>query len=324
MVYVGYFVSATCLIMLYVGFKTVVPKDILVHIDKEIPPKSYTQFKLTLPIALACIVPSILVGMVFSPPYAFLACGLAFFIPGFFAYRLETLVLKIDENYPTLIKGLGESMASSSSLENALFYVLYLELGRLKALVKRAFARVKFGSSNAKALNLLSSETASHNVYTSNRIFLDAFSRGADLLEVGKVLGNHCVRNQQTRKKREAIAKSLVTVTFLLQPITVTLLTVLTHLTTYFSKMLTSVPYFTFGQIPLDVIHIGNIFMIVLVTLLNSFTLKDARGGFWGTSLLYVSILLLLSGVAWLGAEMLMAVAFGGAFGGIEGILGTV
>ncbi|HEY4674957.1 MAG TPA: hypothetical protein VIH48_02755 [Candidatus Bathyarchaeia archaeon] len=324
MVYVGYFVSATCLIMLYVGFKTVVPKDILVHIDKEMPPKSYNQFKLTLPIAFACIVPSILMGMAFSPPYAFLMCGIAFLIPGLFAYRLETLVLKVDENYPTLIKGLGESMASSSSLENALFYVLYLELGRLKNLVKRAFARVKIGSTNAKALTLLSAEAASHNVYTSNKIFLDAFSRGADLLAVGKILGSHCVRNLQIRKKREAIAKSLVTVTFLLQPITVVLLTVLTHLTTYFSQMLTAVPYFTFGQIPLDVIFAGNIFMIVLVTLLNSFTLKDARGGFWGTSLLYISILLILSGGAWLGAEMLMSVAFGGAFGGVEGILGAV
>mgnify|MGYP007084713367 CR=1 FL=1 len=321
MVYIGYIISSVCLLILYIGFKAVVPKDVLVYIDKDSPPKSYTYFKLTLPIAAACIAPAILVGLVFGPPYAFFVCGTALLIPGFFAYKLETFVIKVDENYPTLIKGMGENMASSPSLEGALFYVLYLELGRLKDLVKRAYTRVRTGVTNAKTLNLLSSESASHNVYTSNKIFLDAFSRGANVLEVGKVLGSHCVRNLQAKKKREAIANSLVTVTFLLQPITVVLLTVLTHLSTYFSSMLTSVPYFTFGRIPIEIISVGNVFMILLTTILNSLTLKDARGGFWGTSLLYVSLLMILSGGAWIGAEMLMTTVFGGAFGGLEGIL---
>jgi archaellum biogenesis protein FlaJ (TadC family) len=260
--------------------------------------------------------------MIFGPAYGFLICGLACLIPGFFAYKLETFVLKVDDNYPTLIKGLGENMASSSSLENALFYVTYLNLGHLKNLVKRAFSRVKIGVDNARTLSLLSSDAASHNVYTSTKIFLDAFSYGANLLEVGKVLGSQCIRNLQIRKKRDAIAKSLVTVTFLLQPITVALLTVLTNLTTFFSRMLTSVPYFTFGQIPLGIIEIGNICMILLVTILNSLTLKEARGGYWGSSFLYIALLFLLSGVAWLGADALMKVVFGGGFADLDKILG--
>jgi len=322
MVYIGYLVSASVLLCLFAGFKAVVPKDILVYIDKESPPKAYTRFKLTLPIALACVAPAILVSLIFGPPYGFFLYGLACLIPGFFAYKLETFVLKADENYPTLIKGLGENMASSSSLENALFYVSYLNLGHLKKLVKRAFARVKAGVDNAKTLSLLSSDAASHNVYTSNKMFLDAFSYGANLLEVGKILGSQCIKNLQIRKKRDAIAKSLVTVTFLLQPITVTLLTILTNLTIFFSKMMTSVPYFTFGQIPLEIIQIGNICMILLVTILNSLTLKEARGGYWGSSFLYIALLCILSGAAWLAAESLMKVVFGGAFADLERILG--
>jgi archaellum biogenesis protein FlaJ (TadC family) len=321
LVYFGYIVASAVLIVMYLGLRTVVPKDVLIHIDKDLPPKMYTRFKVALPIAFACIVPAMLVSIIFGYAYGFLVCGLAFLLPGFFAYKFETFVLKVNENYPTLIKGLGENMASSSSLQNALSYILYLNLGRLKDLLKRAYARVKVGVDNARTLSLLSSEAASHTVYMTNKMFLDAFSYGADLLEVGKILGNNCVKNLEFRKKREAVVKTIEATTFLLQPITVALLTILTFMTRFFSQTLTSVPYFTFGAIPTDVINMGNVFMILLITILNSLTLKEARGGFWGTSLMYAGILLLLSGAAWIGAETMMNVSFGGAFGNLQQVL---
>lgn len=321
MVYFGYFAGAMVLIAMYLGLRAVVPKDVLVHIDKNLPPKMYTRFKAALPIAIACIVPAVLVSIIFGYPYGFLVCGLAFLLPGYLAYKFETYVIKVNENYPTLIKGLGENLSSSSSLQNALSYVLFLELGRLKDLLKRAYARVKVGVDNSKTLSLLSSEAASYSVYMTNKMFLDAFNYGADLLEVGKILGNNCVKNLEFRKKREAVVKSIEATTYLIQPITVALLTILTFMTKYFSQTLTSVPYFTFGTIPTSVINMGNVFIIVLTTVLNALTLKEARGGFWGTSFMYAGILLLLSGAAWIGAQTLMNVTFGGAFGNLQQIL---
>lgn len=321
MVYFGYFVAAICIISMYLALRTVVPKDVLVHIDKDLQPKLYTWFRVALPIALACIVPAVLVSIIFGYPYGFLVCGLAFLLPGFFAYRFETFVVKINENYPTLIKGLGENMSSSSSLQNALSYVLYLELGHLKDLLKRAYVRVKTGVDNARTLRLLSSEAASYSVYMTNKMFLDAFNYGADLLEVGKILGNNCVKNMEFRKKREAVAGSIEVTTYLLQPITVALLTVLTFLTKFFSQTLASVPYFTFGTVPIGVINIGNVFIILLTVIFNALTLKEARGGFWGTIFMYAGILLLLSGVAWIGAQTLVNVTFGGAFGNLQQLM---
>jgi archaellum biogenesis protein FlaJ (TadC family) len=323
MVYLGYFIASTVLIVMYFGVRSVVPKDILIHIDKQLPPRMYMRFKLVLPISVACIVPGVLVSIIFGVPYGLILVGLAFLPPGFIAHKFESYVVKINENYPTLIKGLGENMSSSSSLQNALSFVLYLELGHLKNLLRRAFARVKLGVDNGRTLSLLSSEAASHTVYMSNKMFLDSFKYGADLLEVGKILGNNCVRNLGFRKKRENVAKTLEVTTYLLQPITVALLTILTFMSTFFSQTLTSVPYFSFGGIPIEVIKIGNIFMILLTTVLNALTLKEARGGFWGTSLMYISILLMLSGAAWLGSEMLMNISFGGAFGNLQNVLTT-
>jgi archaellum biogenesis protein FlaJ (TadC family) len=322
-VYFGYITAAMCLITVFLALRAAVPKDILIHIDKDIPPKMYTRFKATLPIALVSILPAALVSIIFGYPYGFFVCGLAFILPGYFAYRFETYVIKVNENYPTLIKGLGENMASSSSLQNAISYVLYLELGRLKDLLRRAYARLKVGVNNAKTLGLLSAESASYSVYMTNKMFLDAFNYGADLLEVGKVLGNNCVKNLEFRKKREAVAQSIVVTTYLLQPITVALLTILTFMTRFFSQTLTSVPYFTFGSIPINVINIGNVIIITLTVILNSLTLKEVRGAFWGTTLMYAGILLLLSGAAWIGAQTLMNVSFGRAFGNLQQILAT-
>jgi archaellum biogenesis protein FlaJ (TadC family) len=120
------------------------------------------------------------------------------------------------------------------------------------------------------------------------------------------------------RKKREAVAKTIETTTFILQPITVALLTIMTYVSKYFSQTLTSVPYFTFGSIPLGVISIGNAIIIVLTSVLNALALREARGGFWGTSLLYAGMLLLLSGAAWIGSQWLMNIALGGAFSNLQ------
>src|SRR5208337_4176768 len=101
-VYFGYIMSSVILIVLFLGLRTVVPKDVLIHIDKDLPPELYTRFRVVLPIAVACIVSAVLVSIIFGYPYGFLVCGLALLLPGYFAYRFETFVIGVNENYPTL------------------------------------------------------------------------------------------------------------------------------------------------------------------------------------------------------------------------------
>jgi len=259
--------------------------------------------------------------MTFSPAYGLIFYGSVLILPGFFAHRLESFVYKIDEHYPAFIKSLGENMASTSSLKSALSYVLYMELGPLKTLLKRVLARVKMGISNEKSLSILSSEAASHRVHTTNKIFVDAVNYGGDPLEVGKMLGNSCVKFLEFRKRRLSVAKSFEVVVLVLQPITVALLIILTFLCRFFSQSLTSLPYFTFGQIPVPVIETGNIFLILFMTAINALGLREAKGGFWGKIILYGGVLLVLSGAAWLGSDMLMDLAFGQLLKGFEEIV---
>lgn len=317
----SYLISACAILVMYIGLRAVVPKDVLVHMDKNYPPNLFRLFRLGLPPAFACVAPAILISMMFSPAYGLIFFGAVLLVPGFFAHKLESFVYKVDEHYPTFIKSLGENMASTSSLKSALSYVLYMELGPLKTLLRRALARVKMGVSNEKSLSILSSEAASHRVHTTNMIFVDAVNYGGDPLEIGKILGNSCVRFLEFRKRRMSVAKSFEVVVLLLQPITVALLVILTSLCRYFSQSMTSLPYFTFGEIPLPIIEVGNIFIILLITAMNALGLKEAKGGFWGKTVFYAGILLLLSGGAWLAAEKMMDLAFGELLGGFEEIV---
>ncbi|MBS7607010.1 MAG: hypothetical protein QW502_02425 [Candidatus Bathyarchaeia archaeon] len=311
-VYYAYVVTPLTLMAMLVAFISLVPKEKFTYIDKSDPPKLYRLFRAAISIPFACIMPAFIFGSYFGIPYGFAVVGLGVLLPGLIAYRFERLIYKIDENYPTLIKSLGENMASASSLKSALYYVLYLELGPLKKLLKRAYARLELGISNEKTMSLLSAEAASHRVYLVNKMFLDAFTYGANPLEASKVLGNSCVKLLEFRKKRASISKSLEAVVYILQPLTVALVVILGSLSKYFTQSLTSLPFFTFGQIPVEVVEFGNLFLVICITIFNSLVLKFGKGGFWGSIFLYAGILFLLSAAAWIGAEMIMELSFGG------------
>ncbi|MEM2609990.1 MAG: hypothetical protein QXS09_00130 [Candidatus Bathyarchaeia archaeon] len=320
-IYYAYAITPLTLIAMLVAFISLVPKEKFTYIDKKDPPAPYRLFRASVTLPFACIAPAFLIGSYLGPPYGFAVVGVGALIPGLIAYRFERLIYRIDESYPTLIKSLGESMSSASSLKSALYYVLYMELGPLKKLVKRAYARLVLGISNEKVLSLLSSEAASHRVYLINKMFLDAFLYGANPLEAGKILGNSCVKLLEFRKKRASVAKSIEAVVYILQPLTVALVVILGSLSKYFSQSMTSLPFFTFGQIPVEVIEVGNIFLVICITIFNSLVLKFARGGFGGSIFLYIGILLLLSAMAWMGAEKIMELSFGGIMESFEEIV---
>ena len=320
-IYYSYAISIPSTLAIFLGFKSIIPKDYLVHLDKEDPPRTYRAFKLSLPISLASIAPSMVIALLKGIPYSFMMVGASLILPGILAYKFERFILKVDEQYPAFVKCLGENMASTSSLKAALSYVLYMELGPLKNLLKRALARVNIGISNEKALSLLSAEASSHRIYMTNKMFIDAVNYGGDPLEVGKILGNSCVKFLEFRKRRESVAKSFEAIILILQPIIVSLLIILTHLCKFFSQSLISLPFFNFGRVPIPIVEMGNIILISFMVVINSLMIREVRGGFWGTAFLYAGILFLLSGASWIIAEMLMDLAFGQVLKEFEGVI---
>lgn len=317
MIFYSYFISILILILMFAGIKMVAPTENLIHVG-ETAPTMYRAFKYTLLItAPASIILALKMLMLNRPAYSFFILGGFMIVPGAFAYMLERRVLLIDEHYPTFLKSLGGNMASTTSMKISLTSIIEMELGPLRGLLRRVLARVKLGISNKNAFALMSSESASHQIYIANRIFLDGLNYGGDPLTIGKILGNHVVRFLEFRKRRKTVAKSFEAIVMIMQPITVALLVLLTFLSGYFSDTLTSLPYFEFGTIPIDILQTGNVIMVIITSILNALALKEIGGGFWGTFFLNFGIIMILNGATWMGTDMLVAKFFGSMMPGI-------
>ncbi|MEM1550532.1 MAG: hypothetical protein QXR13_01195 [Candidatus Bathyarchaeia archaeon] len=164
-VYYAYALTPLMLIVMLIAFKVTAPMERLVYIDGYVRPRLYRVFRFSIIALPACTLISFIVGLSASIPFMFASIGLGALAPGLIAYLFERIVYKIDENYPTLIKSLGESMSSTSNLKSALYYALYLKLGPLKRLIKRAYARFKVGVRNEEVMRLFSAEAASYKIY---------------------------------------------------------------------------------------------------------------------------------------------------------------
>ena len=68
-------------------------------------------------------------------------------------------------------------------------------------------------------------------------------------------------------------------------------------------------------------IETGNLILALLIAVINAQVIREVRGSFYGTSFLYTGILLILSGVSWLVAELLMDVAFTPIARGLGGFI---
>ena len=319
--YYSYIVSSAAIIIMFLGFKSVIPKETLIYIDRKDPPRLYRLFRISAVAAMLSVIPAVYLGISINPSVGFMIFGSLLMLPGIIAYKFESYITKIDEYYPTFIKALCENMASTASVKSALAYVLHMELGPLRTLLEKALARIRLGIRIEKAMNLLSSEASSFRVYIMNRMLLDSINYGGNLIEVGKILGDSCIKFLEFRKRRDSVAKSFKSVVFILQPVTVALLIILTYLCKFFSRSLVSLPFFSFGEIPTGVVEFGNILMILLITSLNALALKEAEGGFWGKSLLYIGLLMIISGASWLIGEKLMDLTLGQVLRGFEKLI---
>ncbi|MEM2971266.1 MAG: hypothetical protein QW270_02445 [Candidatus Bathyarchaeia archaeon] len=307
----GYLIAASAVIMMYVLFRTTSPKENVVYIGRY-PHRLYLGMRWSLiSTGASSTVLAILLYFSRGPPLAFMVLGLGMLIPGMFGYMLERYVNKIDRNYPTFLKALGENLASTSDLRAALSYIRQMELGPFKKLVNEALARLKLGIGHEQTLEALSSEAASYQVHISNRILLDSLSRGANPLEIGNALGNRVVKFIEFRKARDIMAKGFQTIIMVMQPLTVVLLVVVQVLAGFMSKYLVNLPYFGFNAIPIPILEVGNIALVFIMAVVNALTIKEVAAGYWGTFLINFAILLVISGITWMVAHIFIEMALG-------------
>lgn len=316
MVPLGYMVSIFATVLMYILFRSSAPTEKIVYIGKY-PPKLYQYLKWSsFAVVPASVVLSLFVYMKLGASFAFIAMGLGVIVPGIFGYLLERRVALVDKNYPTFLKALGENLASTSDLKTSFTFILHMELGPLRKLVTSALARVKLDINHRQALETLSEEAASHHVHMSNKILLDSLGRGANPLVIGNALGNRVVKFLEFRKMRDVVSNSFQMVVLITQPLTVVLLNVMEVLTVFMStytSSLVGLSYFGFNTMPVETVQIGNVILILVMAVVNAFTIKTVSGGYWGTLFLNLGILLIISGVAAIASQTLIQGALNAA-----------
>jgi len=108
----GYVIAGISLALMYIMFKVTSPRENVVYIGRY-PPELYQWLKWS----VLAFVPSSVVLAFFlyftkGAAFAFIVVGSGAIVPGIFGYNLERYVEKIDGNYPTFLKSLGENLSS--------------------------------------------------------------------------------------------------------------------------------------------------------------------------------------------------------------------
>ncbi len=300
MLWVGYVVAVFSNVLMFFLLWYSTARERIVHIGKH-PPSAYKCLKWTaLFVMPVFVVLSYFVYLKAGAPYAMIIFGLGTIIPGTFGYLLERRVNQIETNYPTFLKALGENLASTSDLKTSLSFILHMELGPLRKLVRSTIARVDLGINHRQSLEALSEEAASYHIHVSNKILFDALDRGANPLTISNAIGNRVVKFLEFRKMRDVVASSFQMVVLVTQPLSVVLLTVLEVLASFMSTYLGTVAYFGFNTMPIAVIQIGNVVLIIATAVVNALSIKAVSGGYWGTFFLNLGILFVLSGATWI------------------------
>lgn len=292
------------------AFKVISPKDLMVHLEGfEFSKYKLFRFSLIL-IPVAFLLFIFIFYFLGNPGLGLMVCGGVLLLPGYFAYDVERTVMSYDEYYPSFIKSLGENLSSTLNLKNALEYATHIHLGPFEKLVRHALSWVKFGINYEKSLRLMACESASHLIYMFNKILTDSLRSGSPPLMVSKVLANASIRFLEFRKRRLSAAKNVEITMLLLQPITVFILVSIVRLCGFFTGILKPLPYLPFNVIPVDLIEMGNVFLVLILSFLNSLAVIQVKGGFNWTFILYMAILLLISGLMWYAAEFLALYIF--------------
>jgi len=87
----------------------------------------------------------------------------------------------------------------------------------------------------------------------------------------------------------------------------VVLLIILKVMGGFLSNTLVNLPYFALNALPMNLIEIGNTVLIFAMAVVNAFIVKETLSGYWGTFLLNLALLLILSGIAWIASEMFIS-----------------
>ncbi len=289
-----------------------VPNDQLLTDDKRFI-RGYKKFKISFLIVLLL---SISIGVMLyiktkMLEFSMLTFGILFFIPGYFAKKIENHVKHTESYFPTFIRSFGNTLSMVSLPIYALRSLLHSDFGPLTKPLKRLYARLSNGISEEIAWRLFELETGSEMIRRMINIFVDTMLKGGKVSIVGNTISNISERLIEMRKKREQAAKTFESVIYMLHSITVIIIVFVMNLVNLLSFYLSSLKsIIPIGNISSNFISMISISAIIAITIMNALTIKIAQRGFYQTFWYYFAILMTISSSAILVTNILVSILF--------------
>ena len=257
-------------------------------------------------------------------PIVMVLVGLAFLPAGLLAKRHENTIFELDDYFPVFIRAFGEHLSIVPNMAESLKPILVAQLGKLKKLIERAYARLVNYIDPRIVWKYFAGESGSELIRRSTHIFIDTVEYGGDVKQAGILLSDHSNELIRLRRNLLQVFKTFETTVYLMHSTSILLLTFITQLIVLFSKILStfvkSIPpefaglFFIVSMPPSEIAFLIAIAAFIM-TAANAVALMAANPGSKYTVFLYASILMIVGGISYYLGQYFMNTLLSGFMG---------
>jgi flagellar protein FlaJ len=236
---------------------------------------------------------------------------------GWLAWRDDQKIDKRDRDISVFLRGLGGVMgASSTTVAEGLSRMNRKALGAMEGHVHRLYVRLSNGIQPDLTWMRLCGESGSELVTRAIRIFWDGIRVGGEPSVVGKLAAEFAQKVSLLRQTRGLVANTFMFVVVPMHAALLAILLFVTEVMKIFGHQLASVQdenlnsdivqeagvsgFITFANPNFTLISVFVTIAIVLLTVANSFAPYAAGGGHKFKFFLFASVMMLMSGIAFL------------------------
>ena len=310
-------ISGTLASIVFLMARTL-PRDPVIHREKPRPLALFTIEKTIKILTVSSLTASIILMITlkssgnqllgeYSPTFIPLVmAGLPLLAVSWIGRKYVKNVEKMDENYPSFIKSLGDALSATNSLKQASKILEVNDYGSINKLLRNLRKRVELGFEYNKALNMFGVESLSQLILKTVRIIADSVFYGARVEVYSKTVYDYVIRQLLDRKKRRQVAGSLKGLVIPLQATMIAvsaLITVLAKIMYRFTILIRE--WFPiFSILPPTQVQTYFYILILIVALLSSAAIYFVEGDSAFTYTYFLGLLLSMSGLIYMAVSM--------------------
>ncbi len=248
--------------------------------------------------------------------WTLIATGVILIPVGLASLKVDGTLVKKDAEVSSFLRSLGGTATSrGTTLADALMRMEMDSFPTLTPDIERLGRRLRAFVKPEICWARFAGETGSRLVSQTTGVFYSAISLGGDPEKAGLLSSQFAMKTTMLRAKRRGVAATFTWLTIIMHTVMAGLMVFLIEIIKQFMEMLNSALLFeggdemmqqmagrvmTFATPPIDLLDTMTIGMILVLTFVNGFAIVAGEGSHLLKMTLYLSILMIASGVCYL------------------------